>query len=197
MRAFGEQLKSVKSEACYSAAFWKEKLNGINDEHTWDYVITLYLAYWCTDEERKFINDVFFKQNSAKLLSMRLFMSETAFYLKKEQILNCLLAFAMQEGIITIDLENKRFEEIACTGDTLIDDAVWHRIKVIIIRKVNRVTSSMRVSVEAMFYVVIHNISWRDMPVRFGPWKTVYNKYLRWKKIGLWDEIYGIMSTII
>jgi transposase len=30
---------------------------------------------------------------------------------------------------------------------------------------------------------------WRDIPVRFGPWQTVYDHFNRWRKEGLYDRI--------
>lgn len=28
---------------------------------------------------------------------------------------------------------------------------------------------------------------WRDLPERYGPYTTVYNRYNRWRKAGVWD----------
>jgi transposase len=32
-------------------------------------------------------------------------------------------------------------------------------------------------------------ITWRDLPERFGPWKTVYQRKRRWAMDGTWTEI--------
>jgi len=35
---------------------------------------------------------------------------------------------------------------------------------------------------------------WRDLPVEFGPWKTVYNRYNRWVKLGYLDSIFEFVQ---
>lgn len=32
---------------------------------------------------------------------------------------------------------------------------------------------------------------WRDLPERFGPWKTVYERHRRWSADGTWDRIFA------
>ena len=31
--------------------------------------------------------------------------------------------------------------------------------------------------------------SWRDLPERYGPYTTVYNRFNRWRKAGIWDRL--------
>lgn len=30
---------------------------------------------------------------------------------------------------------------------------------------------------------------WRDLPERYGTWKTVYSRFRRWRDAGLWERI--------
>ena len=30
---------------------------------------------------------------------------------------------------------------------------------------------------------------WRDVPARYGPWQTCYDRYVRWQQQGLWIQI--------
>ncbi|MFP4058031.1 MAG: IS5 family transposase, partial [Candidatus Brocadiia bacterium] len=30
---------------------------------------------------------------------------------------------------------------------------------------------------------------WRDLPERYGPWKTVYDRFRRWRNAGLWQQV--------
>lgn len=33
-------------------------------------------------------------------------------------------------------------------------------------------------------------VPWRDLPARFGSWKTVYERHRRWSADGTWDRIF-------
>ena len=33
-------------------------------------------------------------------------------------------------------------------------------------------------------------LPWRDLPERFGPWKSVYNRFSNWAKKGHWATIF-------
>jgi transposase len=37
-----------------------------------------------------------------------------------------------------------------------------------------------------MFYILRTGCPWRDLPERYGPYTTVYN---RWRKAGIWDRM--------
>jgi transposase len=30
---------------------------------------------------------------------------------------------------------------------------------------------------------------WRDVPARYGPWQTCYDRFVRWSRNGLWQRI--------
>jgi len=40
-----------------------------------------------------------------------------------------------------------------------------------------------------MFWVLNSGAQWRDMPERYGKWQTVYSRYRRWGREGLFDRI--------
>ena len=35
---------------------------------------------------------------------------------------------------------------------------------------------------------------WADIPERYGPSTTCYNRFVRWAKIGVWDRIFEAVS---
>lgn len=41
----------------------------------------------------------------------------------------------------------------------------------------------------AILYVLRGGIQWRALPKEYGPWPTVYGKFRRWKKAGLWKTL--------
>ncbi len=35
---------------------------------------------------------------------------------------------------------------------------------------------------------------WADIPERYGPSTTCYNRFVRWQKLGIWDKIFEAVS---
>jgi transposase len=40
-----------------------------------------------------------------------------------------------------------------------------------------------------IFWVVRAGAPWRDLPNRYGPYTTAYNRFNRWRKAGVWDRL--------
>ena len=40
-----------------------------------------------------------------------------------------------------------------------------------------------------ILWVLFSGAAWRDLPERYGPWKTVYGRFNRWRKDGTFDKI--------
>ena len=63
--------------------------------------------------------------------------------------------------------------------------------------------------VNAIFYVLRTGMPWRDLPARYGPYTTAYNRFNRWSRRGIWkvvfdklasksrDSLYLIDSTVV
>ena len=51
-------------------------------------------------------------------------------------------------------------------------------------------TKTLRLRVEGMLWRVRTGAPWRDMPVEFGSWKSIYNPFNRWSKRGIWQKIF-------
>jgi transposase len=49
--------------------------------------------------------------------------------------------------------------------------------------------------INGIFYVLRTGSPWRDLPERFGPYTTVYNRYNRWSKAGIWLRIFEMLAT--
>lgn len=35
---------------------------------------------------------------------------------------------------------------------------------------------------------------WADIPERYGPYTTCYNRFVRWRKAGVWDRLFEAIS---
>jgi transposase len=40
-----------------------------------------------------------------------------------------------------------------------------------------------------IFWVLRAGAPWRDMPERYGPYTTAYNRFNRWRKAGIWNRL--------
>lgn len=47
----------------------------------------------------------------------------------------------------------------------------------------------LRRVVDAMLYVVKTGCQWRQMPVNFPPWQTVYQQFRAWRDGGVWEGV--------
>jgi transposase len=46
-----------------------------------------------------------------------------------------------------------------------------------------------RTILNGMFHILHSGCPWRDLPERYGPWQTVYHRFNRYRKSGLFDLI--------
>jgi transposase len=40
-----------------------------------------------------------------------------------------------------------------------------------------------------IFWVLRSGAPWRDLPESFGPYTTCYNRFVRWRRAGVWGKI--------
>ena len=48
--------------------------------------------------------------------------------------------------------------------------------------------------VDGIFYILRTRAPWRDLPERYGPYRTVYNRFNRWAKKGIWISVFETLS---
>jgi transposase len=46
-----------------------------------------------------------------------------------------------------------------------------------------------RTVLNGMLWRLHTGTAWRDLPERYGSWRTVYSRFARWQQRGLWDRI--------
>ncbi len=46
-----------------------------------------------------------------------------------------------------------------------------------------------RTTLNGMFWVLNSGAPWRDMPERYGRWQSIYDRYRRWTREGLFDRM--------
>ncbi len=48
--------------------------------------------------------------------------------------------------------------------------------------------------VSAIVYVIRNGLRWRDAPREYGPHKTIYNRFIRWSRMGVFDRIFAALA---
>lgn len=50
--------------------------------------------------------------------------------------------------------------------------------------------------INGMLFKAKTGVAWRDLPQRYGPWKTVYNRFWRWSRNGTLTMLVGKVRVI-
>ncbi len=45
------------------------------------------------------------------------------------------------------------------------------------------------------FWVLRSGAPWRDLPERYGPRTTCYNRFVRWRRAGVWDRLMDAITA--
>ena len=48
--------------------------------------------------------------------------------------------------------------------------------------------------VSGIVYVIRHGLQWKDAPSGYGPHKTLYNRFVRWSRLGLFNRIFASLA---
>lgn len=72
-----------------------------------------------------------------------------------------------------------------------LTDEEWERLEPLLPRNAlhGRPWADHRTVINGVLHRVRAGCPWRDLPERFGPWKTVYNRHRRWSGDGTWESI--------
>src|ERR1700686_3700139 len=48
--------------------------------------------------------------------------------------------------------------------------------------------------VSAIVFVIRNGLRWRDAPPEYGPHKTIYNRFIRWSRLGVFNKIFAALA---
>ena len=76
-----------------------------------------------------------------------------------------------------------------------LSDDEWHRIEPYLPRGRR---GAHRVDDRRVISGIIHMLKvgarWRDCPAEYGPYTTIYNRFNRWSKQGVWEDVFYVLS---
>lgn len=52
-----------------------------------------------------------------------------------------------------------------------------------------------RTVLNGLLWKLATGASWRDIPERYGPWQTVYERFTAWRLDGTWDRIVAALQS--
>lgn len=72
-------------------------------------------------------------------------------------------------------------------------DDQWERMKDLLPGREGSVgvtAKNNRLFVEAVLYRYCAGIPWRDLPWRFGDFRVIHTRHMRWSKKGVWKKVF-------
>ena len=47
--------------------------------------------------------------------------------------------------------------------------------------------------ISGIIFVIRNGLRWRDLPREYGPPKTIYNRFVRWSRLGVFNRIFAAL----
>ena len=52
-----------------------------------------------------------------------------------------------------------------------------------------------RRGISRIIHVIRNGLMWRDAPATYGPHKTLYNRFVRWSRAGVFDRLFAALAA--
>ena len=52
-----------------------------------------------------------------------------------------------------------------------------------------------RLVISGIIFVIKNGLRWRDAPREYGPHKTIYNRFIRWSRMGIFNKIFAKLAA--
>ena len=49
--------------------------------------------------------------------------------------------------------------------------------------------------ISGIIFVIRNGLRWRDAPAEYGPHKTIYNRFIRWSRMGVFNRIFAELAA--
>jgi len=62
---------------------------------------------------------------------------------------------------------------------------LWHGVPRVVDRRI----------ISGIIFVFRNGLRWRDAPAAYGPPKTIYNRFIRWSRMGVFNRIFAALAA--
>lgn len=79
-----------------------------------------------------------------------------------------------------------------------LNDVRWSRLRLFCLGKANdpgRTALDNRLFVNGCLRVLRSGAHWRDLPERYGKWRTVDRRFSRWCHAGVWERVFEALTA--
>ena len=76
-----------------------------------------------------------------------------------------------------------------------LSDEEWALLEPLLPKSRESARVDDRKIVNAIFYVLRTGMPWHDLPVRYGPYTTAYNRFNRWSRRGIWKRVFDQLAS--
>jgi transposase len=76
-----------------------------------------------------------------------------------------------------------------------LSDEEWALLEPLLPKSRKRARVDDRLIMNAIFYVLRTGMPWRDLPARYGPYTTAYNRFNRWSRRGIWKRVFDQLAS--
>src|SRR5919107_4165908 len=79
----------------------------------------------------------------------------------------------------------------------VVSDAVWAKVASLLPGKTSDsgvTAKDNRLFLEAVLWRVRAGLPWRDLPSGFGRWNSVFQRFRRWVRAGVFDRVFEVLS---
>lgn len=79
-----------------------------------------------------------------------------------------------------------------------LNDGQWAKISPLLPGKVGdpgRTGSDRRLFINDCLWILRSDAHWRDLPERYGKWKTGHKRFSRWCHAGVWEQVFETLTA--
>jgi transposase len=78
-----------------------------------------------------------------------------------------------------------------------ISDENWERTKDLLPGRAGQPgvpAKDNRLFIDAVLWIAKTGAPWRDLPTRFGKWNSVWRRFDRWARKGIWEKVFTVLQ---